>query len=195
MFCIEKGHHSNQHISRMHRGAIGVSATTVHLVFVSKLVLVVLKVFEKGNTVTGIFGECIEVQLGCRPRQWICCGSRIRRYCLACGRSSGLGCGALVCLDAIGVGLYLCLYLSFLCYFPDKQSYYLTCARSLGRSAFVCLEAVSVGLSCLCVLTNKSYHCVSGGHCCLYLPCSPLIQIPKLNLYKPSNVNPVIVTA
>ena len=113
MFCIGKRHHSNQHISRMHRICRPRQCIWTLFVLVLKLWLVVLKVFEKGNTVTGIFGECIEVQLGCRPRQWICCGSRIRRYCLACGRSSGLGCGALVCLDAIGVGLYLCLYLSF----------------------------------------------------------------------------------
>ena len=138
----------------MHRGAIGVSATTVDLLRLPYSALL--------------------------PRLWAFFGIGVRCACL---------------LRCYRCWLVFVPVFVFFCYFPDKQSYYLTCARSLGRSAFVCLEAVSVGLSCLCVLTNKSYHCVSGGHCCLYLPCSPLIQIPKLNLYKPSNVNPVIVTA
>ena len=175
MFCIGKGHHSNRHISRMHRGAIGVSATTLHLNSIRisiKVMISSTKSIWKGQHSNGhIWGmhrgaigvSATTVDLlrlpysALLPRLWAFFGIGVRCACL---------------LRCYRCWLVFVPVFVFFCYFPDKQSYYLTCARSLGRSAFVCLEAVSVGLSCLCVLTNKSYHCVSGGHltvACIYL--------------------------
>ena len=140
---IGKGQHSNGHIWGMHRGAIGVSATTVDLLRLPYSALL--------------------------PRLWAFFGIGVRCACL---------------LRCYRCWLVFVPVFVFFCYFPDKKSYCLTCPPSLGRSVgFV------FGLSCLCVLTNKIYHCISGGH--LTVACPPLIQVPKQNLYKLSNVKPV----
>ena len=160
MFCIGKGHHINRHISRMHRGAIGVSATTVHLIIIRiKASISSTKSIWKGQHSNGhIWGmhrgaigvSATTVDLlrlpysALLPRLWAFFGIGVRCACLLRCHRWWL--------------VFVPVFVVF-CYFPDNQSYCLTCARSLGRSTFVCLDAVNVGFVfgffCLCVLTNK----------------------------------------
>ena len=155
MFCIGKGHHSNRHISRMHRGAIGVSATTLHLNSIRiKASISSTKSIWKGQHSNGhIWGmhrgaigvSATTVDLlrlpysALLPRLWAFFGIGVRCACL---------------LRCYRFGLYLCLYLSF--YLSRLK---LKAARHWGeRSERDCVDLPLSGLGALGHLHQHCYY-------------------------------------